>query len=276
MAEPAEALARVRALAEAGDGPGALALVAQVWREAWFTPGDLEGGAAAAAAALGAPDAEHASVDRARVLYADHLFAFRAADQDRAHARAEECLRVAREVRDLPGECDGLTGLARVAFRHGEYDRVVELAREGRAKAQAAGDRAAETGPLHLEAAGTRLGGDHAVACGLYTQSLELARQLGNEGAVANELHNLVWIELHLDDVDSAERRFREFEQAANAAHHRPWLELDRAGIAVARGHLEEARVRLAAGEGLIAEVGLAQDPDDQFELDWLHARVSA
>jgi len=274
MVASAEVAAEVRALAEAGDGPGALALVARVWREVWFTPGDVDGGAAAAAAALDAPGADQASVDRARVLYADHLFAFRAADHERARVRAEECLRVAREARDLRGECDGLTGLARVAFRDGDYDHVVELAREGRAKAQAVGDRAAEAGPLHLEAAGTRLGGDQAAARELYTRSLELARELGNEGTVANELHNLGWVELHLGNLEAAGGRFREYEQAANAAHHRPWLELDRAGIAAARGDLDEARARLAAGERLIAEAGLAQDPDDQYELDWLRAKV--
>jgi len=274
MDAPAGAAAEVRALADAGDGPGALALVARVWREAWFTAGDIEGGAAAAAAALDAPGADQASVDRARVLYADHLFAFRAADQERARARAEECLRVAREARDLRGECEGLTAVARVAFRDGDYDRVVELAREGRAKAEAAGDRAAEAGPLHLEAAGTRLGGDRAAARDLYTRSLELARELGNESAAANELHNLGWVELHLGNLEAAADRFHEFEQAANAAHHRPWLELNRAGLAAARGDVDEARARLAAGEALISEVGLTLDPDDQHELDWLRAKA--
>src|SRR5438270_517079 len=43
MDAPAGAAAEVRALADAGDGPGALALVARVWREAWFTAGDIEG-----------------------------------------------------------------------------------------------------------------------------------------------------------------------------------------------------------------------------------------
>jgi len=274
MIEPAEALAQVRALAEAGDGPEALALVAQVWRDAWFNPGELEAGAAAATAALDARGAEPASVDRARVLYADHLFAFRAGDQERARSRAAECVSVAREAGDLRGECDGLTGLARAALRDGDYIRVAELAREGRAKAQAAGDRAAEASPLHLEAAGTRLGGDHQRAQALYAESLELARELGNQGAVANELHNLGWVAIHLGDLDAAESRFREFEQAANAAHHRPWLELDRAGLAAARGDLDEARARLTAGEALISEVGLTLDPDDQSELDWLRMRA--
>jgi len=270
----ADVAAEVRALVEAGDGPAALARVARDWREVWFNTGDMQGGAAVAAAALGAPGAEQPSVDRARVLYADHLFAFRVGDHVRARARAEECLRVARAAADIRGECDGLTGLARCAFRDGDFDRVVELARAGRAKAQAAGDRAAEAGPLHLEAAGTRLGGDHTKARELYTQSLELARELGNDGIVANELHNLGWVELHLGNLVGAERRFREFEAAANAAHHRPWVELDRAAIAAARGDADEAKARLAAGEARLAEAGLTQDPDDQHELDWLRAQV--
>src|SRR5207244_10043599 len=136
--------------------------------------------------------------------------------------------------------------------RGADSGRGVAGAREGRAKAEAAGDRAAEAGPLHLEAAGSRLGCDQAAARDLYTRSLELARELGNEGSVANELHNLGWVELHLGNLDAAESRFREFEQAANAAHHRPWLELNRAGLAAARADVDEARARLAAGDARI------------------------
>ena len=77
-----------------------------------------------------------------------------------------------------------------------------------------------------------------------------------------------------LADYEQAERRFREFEEAANAAHHRPWVELDRAAIAAARGDADEAQARLAAGEVRLAEAGLTQDPDDQYELDWLRAQV--
>jgi hypothetical protein len=271
---PKDVADEVHALAKAGDGPGALARVARVWREAWFDAGDMENGAAAAAAALGAPGAGEPSVDRARVLYADHLFAFRTGDQARARARAEECLGVARAAADVRGECDGLTGLARVAFREGDFARVVEFAQAGRAKAHAAGDRAAEAGPLHLEAAGRRLGGDNLTARDLYELSLALARDLGNDGLIANELHNLGWVELHLGHVDAAESRFREFEQAASAAYHRPWVQLDRAAIASARGDAEEARARLAAGEAIIAQAGDALDPDDQYELDWLRARI--
>jgi tetratricopeptide (TPR) repeat protein len=104
-------------------------------------------------------------------------------------------------------------------------------------------------------------------------RSLDLARDLGNEGLVANELHNLGWVELHLGNVEAAEERFREFERAAKAAYLHPWIDLDRAAIAFARGDVDEARARLAAGETQIAELGLLQDPDDQHELDWLHSR---
>ena len=51
-------------------------------------------------------------------------------------------------------------------------------------------------------------------------------------------------------------------------------MELDRAAIAAARGDADEAQARLAAGEVRLAEAGLTQDPDDQYELDWLRAQV--
>lgn len=276
MVDDAESVAQtVRSLAAAGDGAAAIELVARLWRSVWFNPGLVDEGAGVAAVALDAPGAEKASADRARVLYADHMFAFRAGVQGRARARAEECLRVARAAGDLRGECDGLTALARVAFRDGDYPRVVELAREGRSKAREAGDPAAEAGPLHLQAAGMRLSGDGASARELYIESLALARDLGNEAGIANELHNLGWVELHLGDVDTAAARFGEFEEVANAAHHRPWLELNQGALAAARGDLEAARARLLAGEALIGKLGLALDPDDESELEWLRAQIA-
>lgn len=274
MKDRAELTRRLKALAAADDGPAALALYAEVWRAAWFDIGDLAGGAAAAALALDAPGAAPSTAARARVLYADHLLAFRAGDQSRTRSRAEECLRVARAAADLRGECDGFTGLARVALRAGDYAEVVDLARAARAKAEAAGDRAAGAGPLHLEAAGCRLDGQLEVARQLYTQSLELARELDNAGTIANELHNLGWVELHLGNIDAAEERFRDFERVAHAAHHAPWVTLDRAAIAVERGDSEAAQALLAAGERALTETGLTLDPDDRAELEWLRRHI--
>ena len=121
----------VRSFAEAGDAESALELVGRTWRM-WFAAGELDEGSSLAAAALNAPGAAAVPIWRARVLYADGIFAFRAGDRDRSLARNEEALRVARETDDVRGECDALTGLARDALRDGRYEEVVSLARQAR------------------------------------------------------------------------------------------------------------------------------------------------
>jgi tetratricopeptide (TPR) repeat protein len=265
----------VRTFAEIGDGASALELVALSWR-VWQMRGELEEGSESATVALGSPGADEPSADRARVLYADGLFAFRLGDQERSRARNEEALAVAREVGDTRAECEALTGLARVALREGDYAKVVELAREGRAKAQAAGDRSAEGPPLHLEAAGLHLSGDYAHARELYEQSLALNEELGNASWVAMELHNLGWVEIHLGDADAAAERFRarDARDSGQDAYGRAWRDLNWAAVAVVRGDRDEAHKRLAAGEQVLAALGLTPDPDDQVALDWLRAQL--
>src|SRR5439155_24729806 len=133
---------------------------------------------------------------RVRALYADGALAFRAGDQQRSLERNQEALRIARATDDVRGECDALTGLARVALRDGRYDEVVALARQARDRARAAGDREAEAAPLHLQVAGIRLQQDYAGAREVYLESLDLNAALGNAAWVAMEQHNLGWVEL--------------------------------------------------------------------------------
>jgi hypothetical protein len=122
--EEREAVAvAVRSFAAAGEGTLAVELVAQTWR-IWFSRGEVEEGAAVAAAALAAPGAAAPSRERARVLYADGLFAFRAGDQERSRTRNEEALRgaravlrPARRVRGADGSGARCTGRRRVPAR---------------------------------------------------------------------------------------------------------------------------------------------------------------
>ncbi len=241
----------------------------------WLLSGDLAEGAEVAATAIDAPGAENVPVWRARALYGDGLLAFRAGDMDRARARNEEALRVARASGDLRGECDGLTGLARVALRDGRYENAVALAREARERARSARDAAAESAPLHLEAAGVRMLQDYAAARKLYTESLELGRREGIAGRVAMEQHNLGWVELHLGDVDAAEQRFRERDAASGVdAYGDAWSDLNWAAIAVARQNWDEARRRFERGRAGLDKLAMVLDPDDQFEFDWLRGRI--
>ena len=248
--------------------------VAEHWRE-WFDRGDYDEGFARVEQALRAPGADMPSIDRARVLYAAHLFAFRRGQPSSTYA--QQCLDLARELGDVRGECDGLTGLARAALRAGDYAKVAEFAAEGLSKARAAGDRRAEASPLHLYAAGTRLSGDYDRARDLYLQSVDLGDELGDEERKQQEFHNLGWVELHRGDVDAAERMFAERDaRSGRDAMGDAWADINRAGVALARGDREQARALFTVGKNKLRELGAALDPDDQFEFDWVRSQIGA
>jgi len=243
------------------------------WRE-WFDRGEFDEGAACVDQALNGPGADAPSVDRVRVLYGAHLFAFRRGEPSAAYA--QECLDLARELGDVRGECDGLTGLAREALRAGDYPKVAEYAAEGLRKARASGDRAAEGSPLHLYAAGARLSGDFDRARALYLESVALGDELGDERRKQTEFHNLGWVELHRGDVEASERMFAERDARSGLdAMGDAWTELNRAAVALAHGRLEDAARLFEAGERKLDELGAALDPDDQFEFDWLKAQLA-
>ena len=182
---------------------------------------------------------------------------------------------IARAAGDVRGECDGLTGMARLALRQGDYSDVVHLARQARTKARQADDPAAEASPLHLEAAGVRLQGRYEDARGLYLESLALNERLGNEHAMTMEHHNLGWVDLHRGDVDAAEGWFRERDATTTAdAYGDAWVQLNWAAVAAMRGAKDEAKHRFEAGKTALEKLAVTLDPDDQMELDWLAAKV--
>jgi tetratricopeptide (TPR) repeat protein len=265
----------VHSMAEHDDANSALEIVGRAWR-VWASSGKLEEGSGAAMAALEAPG-DQDDVWRARALYGAGVLAFRTGDDDRSMSLNEELLRLARSTGDVRGRCDALTGLARVALRAGDYPRVVELARQARAHARSAGDPSAEAAPLHLEAAGTRLMERYEEARVLYLESLDLNRLLGSEPSVAMEQHNLGWVDIHRGAIEAAEEWFRERDAAAVPdAYGQVWSELNWAAVDAERGNVASACSRLAAGKKHLEELGVALDPDDRFELDWLTKRLAA
>lgn len=269
-------LEAVRSAAASGDGEAALELVGRRWRE-FQASGQVEQGTTAAALALEAGRASR-SIWRTRTLYADGLFAFRMGDMERSLARNEEALRLAREGNDSLGECQALSGLARIALREGRYDDVVALARQGRDRARNAGDAEAEASPLHLHAAGLRLQGRYEEARDLYLESLLLNERIGASSLVAAmEHHNLGWVELHLGHVDAAADHFLQRDASAAAdVYGDAWSELNWAAVAIKRGEAVEARRRFAAGKLALDGVGVNLDPDDKAELGWLTELLGA
>jgi hypothetical protein len=116
--EPDAVAGAVRALGTSGQTASALELLARTWR-LWLAQGELDTASALIAETLALPGADGVPHRRGRVLYADGLFAFRAGDQERSLARNEDALHAAREAGDVVGECEALSGLARVALRDG-------------------------------------------------------------------------------------------------------------------------------------------------------------
>lgn len=266
----------IRRFAQIGDAASAVELIGRTWR-LWFSRGELDEGSSLVAAALAAPGGSVDPAWEVRALYADGLYAFRGGDQERSRASNQKALRIAREAGDLRGECEAMTGLARVALRDGRYGEVIALASQARKRAIAVHDLEAEAPPLHLLAAGTRLQRDYAAARALYLESLRLNTELQNQAWVAMELHNLGWVELHLGNVAEAAARFDQRDAATAAdAYGAAWTELNWSAIAAARGDLVEARRRFTTGMGEIEKRGLALDPDDESELRWLREQVHA
>src|SRR5439155_21916229 len=162
--------------------------------------------------------------------------------QSESLARNEEALEVARAVGDREAESLALVGLSRVAFRDGDYERVRALAEEARGLVREL-DADADVPPLHLLAAGTRLGGDYNAAFELYNESLELNRRLGDTRMVGVELHNLGHVELHRGNVDAAERCFAELAAIRNPddPYEAAMAHLNEAALDFARGDRERA-----------------------------------
>jgi len=233
-------------------------------------------GSAVLVKALDSAGSEILPIWHARVLYGAGLFAFRAGDQRRSRYYNEKALAAATSTNDARGECDALTGLARVALRDGRYPEVAALSQKARDRARSANDRAAEAAPLHLQAAGVRLQARYEEARVLYVESLLLSEELADERGVTIELHNLGWVELHLGRIDEAAKYFERRDQSGSQeAYDRAWTDINWAAVAAQRGDREDARLRLERGRRVLKEQAETLDPDDQFELDWVTMLVS-
>ena len=263
----------VRFLGENGDEESAVEFAANVWR-LWLLKGDIPGGRLLLAAALDSGEGRPSRA-RALALYGDGLLAFRAGAMIDSQDRNDAALRAARTVGDREAEALALVGLSRVAFRNGDYASVRSLAAEARDLTRTL-DAAAGAAPLHLLAAGTRLAGDYDEATGLYAESLELNRRLGDSRGVAMELHNIGHVELHRGNVDAAERCFADCADVRN--HDDPYevamTHLNHAALAFSRGDRERAAELLRRTQSALDGAGIVLDPDDAFEVEWLHERV--
>src|SRR5262245_59690469 len=112
-------------------------------------------------------------------LYDSSMAAFRSGSTDQAPRLADELVRTARAAGDVQSEIDGLCMMARVALRRADAPRVAMFAAEARNLAHDQADRRLGRMPLHLQAGVARLQGNFESARELYTESIALNRQLG-------------------------------------------------------------------------------------------------
>ena len=267
-------LQSVRKLAGSGQLEAAVELASRTYR-LFLMLDDAGTGRAMLAAALDTP-APAPTAARALALYGDGMLAFRQGDQHASRARNEEALDTARQAGDRGAEALALVGLSRVALRDGDYSQVQTLAREALDLARTIDD-SAQAAPLHLLAAGTRLGGDFEAAAALYLESLALSRKLGDLRGVAMELHNLGHVQLHRGRPQDAERLFKECDPMRNRddPYEVAMSLLDEAALAFHRGDRTAAEDLLGQTTSTLDAAGIVLDPDDRFELAWLKSRLS-
>ncbi|HSO94026.1 MAG TPA: hypothetical protein VLS53_06095 [Candidatus Dormibacteraeota bacterium] len=263
-----------RVLITAGDEEAGLELVSAAWR-LWMLTGEVATGRHTLAAVLDL--AQRPSRARARALYAAGILAFRAGDQTESQSLNEQGLALARTSGDREAEALALVGLSRVALRNGDYELVRSYSSDAR-RAVIGLERSADAPPLHLLAAGTRLAGEYDAAADLYSESVRLNRDLGDDWMVGMELLNLGHVELHRGNIGEAERCFAESAaiRSGSDPYQMAMTYLSEAALAVGRGEPQGAAELLQRTESTLAGAGIVLDPDDAFEVAWLRERVGS
>jgi ATP/maltotriose-dependent transcriptional regulator MalT len=261
-------------LAERGDHAAAIELAANAWR-IWLVARDVAGGRAFLAAVLDGT-AETPSRERALALYGDGLLAFWQGAHEDSRRRNDAALEAARTADDPEALALAHLGLSRVAVEDGDYERGRELAVAARTHARGLG-AAMRQAPLHLHAQSTRLAGDYDAAAELFAESLALNREIGDEGMVCVELHNLGHVEIHRGNPDAAERRFAEAARLSSAGdpYSAAMSSLNDAVVAHSRGEGARASALLDRAESTLLEARIPAAADDRFELDWLRERLA-
>jgi hypothetical protein len=158
-------------------------------------------------------------------------------------------------------------GLARLALRGKDLERVHALAAEARALAR---DEASRALPLHLDAEANRLGGDLVAARALYDESIALNRRLGDAQMVEFEQANLAWVEINEGKLDRADELIRGSLGGAlgESAYGRAFGAIALARCSAERGDLAQARELLGKADGELAAEGLVLNPADRPEYE--------
>jgi tetratricopeptide (TPR) repeat protein len=256
-------------LLDSGDEEGAVEVASNAWR-LWVVARDPDGGRAFLASVL---DKGEKKPSRARSLamYGDALLAFRQGKIEESRQRSQAALDAALVVNDPEALTLAYLALSRVSFEDGDFAKALTLALKAREFARGV-DPAMGQAPLFLHAQATRMTGDYDQAAGLFEQSLDLNRKIGDPGMVRAELQNLGLVEIHRGNTDAAERYFDESERLGSPddSYSMAMASLYRAFIAFNRGDNNGSRTLLQRAQSILKEAKMVAAPDDQFEINWL------
>jgi tetratricopeptide (TPR) repeat protein len=212
---------------------------------------------------LGLPSAAAPTAVRAKALYD-------VGDYD-------ESLRIYHKLRDDGGAATALLGLSRVALRDMDYSSARRYAEESGVLMRELGDKGGQASAVHMLAAVARMQGQYDKAGQLYEFSLDANRQGGWDLSVANELFDLGYVRLRQGKIDAAKKLFteslqtyRDLQDDAGIAYVLTGF----ASIAVERKQASRAARLYASALGILDQLDLMFDPDDQLDIDHYTAKL--
>jgi predicted ATPase/DNA-binding XRE family transcriptional regulator/uncharacterized protein HemY len=163
-------------------------LALALWRF-WYTRGYLAEGRRW----LEAVPADHmvSAAERASVLHAAGMLAWRQGDYDQARAWHEESLALRRELEDRQGIASSLENLGMVAWRQSDYQQARSLHEQSLAMRRELDDLPGTASSLYNLSIAMGEQGQYEQAEKMYRESLAIRRQLGDKQGVANSLNSL-------------------------------------------------------------------------------------
>jgi tetratricopeptide (TPR) repeat protein len=251
----------------------AVEIAANIWR-LWLMARDVAAGRKFLDTALGATK-KKSSKNRALALYGNGLFAFHQHKLDDSQRYNQEALEIAEKIKDREALALANLGLSRVAYEQANYKQARSLATKALELFDGL-DPSLGQAPLFMKALSTRMLADYDTAAELFRKSVDLNRNIGDQGMVSAELQNLGLVEAHQGNYESAEKHFKEAETMGSGGdpYGAAMVQLQKAIVAYGRRDQDQAHQLLASSKSLLGKAGIDPGPDDKFEIEWLERQL--
>ncbi len=147
---------------------------------------------------------------RVRALNGAGILAYRQGDYERVLTLCTQGLKASEQHGDPRGGGDALHFLAHIMQARGDYDRATEMMERSLALYRVAGDNWGMANSVDCLGEIERSRGDYERAAASHRQALALYREAGETRGEAHALHNLAYVKLHQGHPKDAEALFRE------------------------------------------------------------------